>query len=239
MKAYHPLSHSWSAEELFSGLNRHEIQDDDLINYKPFLMADYLVEADAENLYLELTRFHPISAEFKKFLDPWHQEELNHARGFKRILNILYDLDEETLNLAHQARSSDFSHLQTYLNDEFKLAVLLAYDEYCSTVAYRKDVFYQNLGPEAFKKWIQWVIKDEARHFMNAVKLIHCKHQKRIPETHDVLADILAQELKIENYQSTFLLHADSDYGSDQAAFSLIKTQSADKVAEVITRGFL
>lgn len=239
MSDYTPLAKPWSAMDLFSTVNAEDIRVDEVKKneYRPFIMADLCVESDASNLYRELVEHHTLSKEFRQFLEPWHQEEINHATGFCRIMNLLFGMDDAQLIREVTLRKADFSRLESVLDDEFKLAIMLAYDECASTMSYKQDTFYQSLGPVEFNQWITLVIKDEARHFMNAVKLIHCKHRGRLHETQRVLDDILAMDSANHPYQATFLLHNDADYAQNPESSTQLREACAARVFTVITRG--
>lgn len=212
--SYKPMRRDWSAVELLANIkSEHIIAKPSFISqYKEFLLCDLKAESDAKNLYNELTMNHQYSQEFHDFLEIWYKDELNHAAGFRKILHILYGEDEQKLADKMQERVADFSCLKEFFLDEFKLCVLFAYDEYASTMTYKKDKFYAEFGPKEFVRWIKTVTSDEARHFVNAVKLIHHSHQHRLSETREVLDKILAYENGVHVYQSTFLFDHDTEH---------------------------
>lgn len=213
-KNFIPLESNWSAENLLSKIDPEKIlADSDFKNkYREFLMCDLRAESDSQNLYRELTNRSNFSDEFYAFLEVWYHDEKNHAAGFRRVIHLLYGDDETLLEEEMHKRTADFSLLTPFFEDEFKLCVLFAYDEYASVLTYQKDSFYKLLGPLEFIKWIKRVTGDEARHFGNAVKLIHHKYQHRLHETKKVMDEILDFENAETPYKSTFLFDHDTEH---------------------------
>ena len=206
--SYNPFHQPWSAEELFSLTKSSDIDMTDQMKseYKEYLMTDLYTEADSHHLYHELIKREGYSSEFLAFIDTWYVDEQNHAAGFLKILHLLYSIDEDNMKKDLKKRSGDFSKLTPFLDDEFKLCVLMAYDEYFTTLAYEQDVFYRDFGLPVFLEWHKKLIKDEARHCMNAIHLIHCKHKHRIAETKGIIDAILQLEHSNDPYRATFLL---------------------------------
>lgn len=187
----------WRVDDLFKDVNPNDIviSPNERARLHNLFMADMEVEIDSKNLYDTLYANQLVSKELDNFLKPWLYEELKHADAFRKILSLIYHLDESQLYKSMTNHSCDFKPFENLLEDEFKLCVLFAYDECATTIAYRKDSFYQHLGPKAFCTWQRLVIADEARHLKNAVDLIQFKHRHRIKETTKVLEEILATEL--------------------------------------------
>ena len=158
-------------------------------------MLDLLQEeSDSSNLYYELIDHYFVSTDLRKFLDVWYAEELNHAAGYCKMLHILFGENEDYLMKNVQSKKADFTGMGEFFNDEFKLCLLFAYEEYSTSLYYRKNTFYKLFGPIEFVEWIQRVSRDEARHGVNAIKLIHHKHKHRIHEAPKVLEQILELE---------------------------------------------
>lgn len=211
---YTPLQRDWSAVKLFENIKPGDVRlsDTDKKNYREFLLCDLRAESDASNLYEELMKNYKFSKEFNDFLEIWYRDEINHASGFRKVIHLLFGDDENELDREMRNRKADFSKLQSFFQDEFKLCVLFAYDEHASTLTYQKDVFYRTFGPPEFVQWIINVTRDEARHFGNAIKLIHHKFKDRLSETREVLNEILAFENSGESYKATFLFDHDTEH---------------------------
>ncbi len=214
---YTPLHHIWSSEELLSKIDKRQIllSSADLAKYYNHLFNQLQAESDSSNLYKELLLNHSISNDLRKFLDVWYPEELNHAEGFYKMLNIFFEekVQDVKRRIESNHKESDFKRLQTFINDEFKLCVLFAYDEYATLMDYKKMSFYKLVGPPELVEWVTKVMKDEARHFVNLVKLIHHNYQNRTHETADVLNQILDIERSLKDYHFTFLLdHPHRDF---------------------------
>jgi rubrerythrin len=226
----------WRVDDLFMS-----VRPDDIIlepqqkqKLRALFLSDMGVESDAKNLYEFLHAHHLVSVELERFLKPWLYEELKHADAFRRILSLTHALDEHELLDSLQQRTYEFNSFGHLLEDEFKLCVLMAYDE-CSTImAYRKDSFYQNLGPKEFIQWHKLVIADEARHLRNAVHLIHCKHPQRIKETDKVLEEIINTEQTAPNYHGTFIFDRDEHNENNQPTLEELTTDCVARVRRLI-----
>ncbi|OGT36654.1 MAG: hypothetical protein A3F11_11570 [Gammaproteobacteria bacterium RIFCSPHIGHO2_12_FULL_37_14] len=173
---------------------------------KEFFWYDLCAEYDAIHLYRELhaSRSH-YSEDFLNFLEMWYADEQNHAAGFYELYKLLYDVNDEFIKQELQARTADFSEMREFLEDEFKLCVLFAYDEFASVMTYKKDLFYHEFGLLEFVTWIRNVLSDEALHFGNLVRLIRFKYLHRLHETREILLKIAEIEQQRKPYQATFL----------------------------------
>lgn len=211
---YVPLHRRWLAKDLFAKVQRRDVilSDEQLEQCRGYFMGHLQAESDSSNLYRELIQHHAMSGELGDFLRVWHIEEQNHAKGFYIILQLLYGDDESQLRSEIELKPANFDYLKNFFDDEFKLCVLFAFDEYATIMDYKKNTIYSQLGPQVFVDWGDKVIKDEARHFMNAIKLIHHKHQARIGETEAVLQHILQIEKDLSTYQHTFLFDHDEKF---------------------------
>ena len=112
--------------------------------------------------------------------------------------------------------------------------VARSYDEYASTMTYKKDSFYHTLGSNEFSEWIKRLVRDEARHFMNAVKLIHHKYSHRLSEVRNIINEILTFENSGASYKATFLFDHDGEHfllNSDE-----LNHECAGKVYKMITQ---
>jgi hypothetical protein len=173
-------------------------------------------EYDAENfcVFLEKACI-PLSPEFKAFEYVWRRDELNHFLGFKYIYSIFYEMSFEAIDTELKNRPVDFNPLQSMLEDEFKICLLLAYDEISTTKSYASDYnFYASIGPEEFLKWIHLVARDEAYHFHNCMELIGKNYYHRISEIPKLVDQFVAWDLSRNEYKGTFVLDHES-YNAD------------------------
>ena len=229
-KNYKPLSKQWSSIKLFSNVKREDIilNADERQQYHDFFKCDLESEYDAKNLYKHIiTNLQP-SAEFRSFLTKWVVDELNHSAGFSRILNLLFDENEAQIKRELKSRKADYSLFKPFFNDEFKLCVLIAYDEYYTFIAYNNDTFYDSFGPSEFSEWIKRVRQDEATHFMNLIKLIRFKYNSRVIETEEIFADIIKIENQNKTYKSTFLF--DHNCVDESLNKTLIQNHCIEKI---------
>ncbi len=236
MKQYVPLQKLWSAVDLFEKVTSADIILDTYQRnqYREFLLCDLRAESDSYNLYNEIKARYTYSDEFNRFLEAWYIDEMNHAAGFRKIIHLLFGEDENVLQSTMLERKADFSKIRHFFEDEFKLCVLFAYDEHASTLTYRKDTFYKSFGPPEFIEWITRLASDEARHFGNAVRLIHHKYRNRLSETPNIMQDILSFENSGESYKATFLFDHDGEHfllDSDELNY-----QCANKVLTTIMK---
>lgn len=204
---YQPHRKPWNAELLLGQIDPSTVNlDPDTRDHlRTFLWYDLCAESDSANLYAELCARGPYSNAFNVFLDAWYADEKNHAQGFAMLHEILFGEHRRAAMSRARARPSDFSLLADFLDDEFKLSVLFAYDEFASVMTYEKDVFYRELGSPIFVDWIRRVRADEALHFGNLVKLLQTFHAHRFAEVPQTLRQILRIENDHHEYQGTFL----------------------------------
>lgn len=220
---YESKSRPWEALELLAPLTSasFRLNADERAAFEPLIWDDLCSEYDAEHLCLELERLADAgtrySAELWSFERVWRRDEYNHYRGFQRLYALLYDADEDHVAARLHQRAADFSGFGAYLTDEFKLCLMLAYDELCTTRAYANDVpFYQSLGDPIFVTWVERVRGDEARHYLNALRVAQTRHRDRLAEAPAIIADILATDLATSDYRGTFILdHHGPSYSPD------------------------
>ena len=198
----------WDARALLSGIGRTAITMSQPLatHLRTFLWYDLCAESDAGNLYKVLCcRRAQYSVEFFQFLEAWYLDEMNHAAGFTYLQHLLFSESEADVAARAAARPCDFAALEEFLDDEFLLCTLFAYDEYASVMTYEKDTFYRDLGSPIFEEWIRRVRADEAIHFGNLIKLIHFNHSDRVHDTREVIRKIVRIEKEERSYQGTFL----------------------------------
>ncbi len=183
-----------------------------------YFSEDLCSEYDAENLCIELERLRDAgqqySAEFWSFERVWRRDEFNHYLGFQRLYHLLYGEDEAEIARRLKERSADFTAFLHFLTDEFKLCLMLAYDELATTRAYAHDMaFYQQFGSPLVVEWMHRVRADEAIHYMNALRVAQTRHRDRLPEANAILEEVVTLDLASSEYQATFLFdHSGPSY---------------------------
>ena len=166
---YRPRRRNWKPADVFRGVHRGSVtgvSQKTLDEFEPILWNDLTSEYDSHLLNRRvLDNPAKFSDEFVSFLEPWLADETNHYLGQRQIYSIFFGESVESIEARTKARVSDFSGIEPFLEDEFKLCLLLAYDEIVSTYAYHRDIpFYASLGAEPFNEWIVRIKRDEATH---------------------------------------------------------------------------
>lgn len=206
---YTSKSRPWNALELLAPISSDMIMlsQDARDAVEPQLWKDLTSEYDAEHfcVMLEDSRL-AFSDEFISFEKVWRRDEYNHYLGFRRIYSMFYGESEAAITRRLEERKPDFSDIREFFEDEFKLCILLAYDEHVTTQAFNEDIeFYRELGIPEFNQWIRLVKGDEAIHYMNALRVAQTRHRHRLAEAAALLDYILDLDLSGE-YKATFVL---------------------------------
>ncbi|MEM9379693.1 MAG: hypothetical protein AAGB93_07050 [Planctomycetota bacterium] len=216
MTSYEPLRRSWSAAELLDGVGPHDVRVtlDEARPHAERLWTDLAAEYDGRLLQAEvLGRGTEYTPAFHAFLRAWAEDEEHHARGLLRLCSLVLREPEGVLLERLGERRADFTGMGRWLDDEFALTVLLAYDEAMSTHGYGEDIpFYASLGPPPFERLLRELKNDEAVHYRNAVELLVAEHAHRADEVAQVLDEVVAYDAAQGEYRATFLL----DHASDQ-----------------------
>lgn len=227
-------SESLNCKELFRSIHSSSVRltPQAKEQYEPILWHSVCTEYDARNLY---SYFNSSSCqptlEFREFLQLWGRDESNHTEGFAILYSILYGMPEKDIYTKLQARPVNFRPLKEFFSDEFKLCLLLAYDEIVTTWVYHRSVpFYKSLGPKELTTWILRLKADEARHFSNLIQVLKAHHRHRFTEAQQVLDSILQLEGTLNEYGATFVL----DHGC--ADFSLSQQELVSLCRNVILR---
>ncbi len=210
MLLYESKSRPWSALEVLLPVTQGAISlsqqaRDDV---EPILWNDLCSEYDAEHFCVMLEESGlKFSDEFISFEKVWRRDEYNHYLGFRRIYSLFYREDEEAITERLKRRKPDFTDMTEFITDEFKLCLILAYDELATTRAYGEDVpFYKSIGPDAFNVWIKNVRADEAVHYLNCIRVAQVRHHDHLSEAKDILQRILELDLNTKEYYATFIL---------------------------------
>ena len=191
--------------------------------FEPRLWLDLVAEYDARLLEAELgrraaERGEAYSDAFGLFLGAWALDEAKHASGLASLYRLVMGVTEQELDERLGQRTGNFQAMGELLDDEFKLAVLFAYDEAMSTRGYSADIpFYASLGPPAFETLLRHLKNDEATHYANAVELLGAEFPGRSEEVPSVMARIIDLHAAQESYQATFILdHVSADFTKEE-----------------------
>lgn len=149
----------------------------------------------------------PLSPAFWAMERAWAEDEDNHFRGLSWLYTRLYDVSEAEIAARLGERTPDFSRLAPLLSDEFRLCVVLAFDELASTRAYAHDaVSYAALGVAA-RILVRRLARDELLHCHNAIDLLVRTQARRLPEVEAVIEWVIAHDTSPQfSYRATFLL---------------------------------
>jgi len=182
---------------------------------RPYIWADLCAESDSLK-FLQWVRFSSnskiYSPELEEFLESWIQDEQRHAKNFEALYSHLYGISIDQIRKILAARVSDFNTLAPFLEDEFSICVIIAYDEIATVKSYQQDIaFYDFLDKEVCGKFIRTVIKDEGKHFSNILKVIAKCHRDRLTELPSKLHQLMELDLSRREYRGTFVM--------DHAAF--------------------
>jgi hypothetical protein len=213
-----PKSLPWDSNLLIGNLFRKDVEltDKVLENLKTTFWDNLCSEFDADNfcIFLKEEEF-ALSDDFKAFEYVWRRDEYNHYLGFRHFYSILYDIPVHDIIAKLNERVVDFNPIKNLLEDEFRICLLLAYDEIATTKSYALDYdFYNSLGHQNFLKWIKLVTRDEAYHFNNCMELIGKNHYHRISEIPKLVDQYIEWDINRTVYQGTFVLdHANYSEG--------------------------
>jgi hypothetical protein len=199
----------WHSATVLEGLTKADVclSGEEIANRKEFLWNAMLTEYDAKNLAAYLTtRGIEFSPEFLSFKRAWSRDEWNHYLGFRQIYSMLYDEPEDKIAERLEKDSGNFEPIAKFLDDEFKVCLVLAYDEIATFKSYLAEFpFYTALDIQVFH-WFQRVTRDELNHFLNCMELIRCKHSKRISEIAGTIDLFIKWDIARHPYVRTFVL---------------------------------
>jgi hypothetical protein len=179
---------------------------EELADRKEFLWNAMLTEYDAKNLSRHLATLNiKFSPEFLSFKRAWSRDEWNHYLGFRRIYSILYEEPEDKIAEQIERDVGNFDLVAQFLNDEFTICLLLAYDEVATLKSYIAEFpFYKALDDRIFH-WFQKVTKDELNHFLNCMEIVRCVHDARTAEISGFVDQIMKWDLERHPYGRTFV----------------------------------
>lgn len=219
---FSPRRGDWDARELFAGITRSDVtlEDEELAELDSFFWFDLCAEWDSRHLHEYLhARGDSYTREFLDYEEAWYADELNHAEGFLALYGLLYGETREEIVARLDAREPNFDDVESFFGDEFRLALLFAYDELATTRAYKIDVaLYDRMGHPVFGEWIRRLLKDEGYHHTNAVEVLRRCHAHRMGEVKDHVEDFVSWDLGDHKYRATFLF--DHEWDVDPSFFS-------------------
>lgn len=203
---------------MLSGISHQDlcVTDQLLDQAHDVIWGDLCSEYDAEH-FCQYLRQRNISftSDFNVFERIWRRDELNHYTGFRQIYSLLYDKNPEEIDQEMAIRKPDFTAIQGFVQDEFSICVLIAYDELATTRSYTQDFgLYKSFGPRSLANWIKYVTRDEGLHYDNALQVIAQRHKHRLSELNQLVSHLVEYNVE-ENHQynATFVLnHEQSQY---------------------------
>ena len=174
-EAWRPRSQTWVATAVLDELSRDDLElgGEDLGKLESFLWFDLCAEHDSRHLHALLQQL-PLSftCDFSAFERLWFRDEVNHEMGFRKLYQLIYEVDDSTLDARLAERVPDFSPFEEFIQDELSLCVVFAYDELATCHAYRGDLpLYRRLNERVLPRWLQQIILDEAFHYRNALEI--------------------------------------------------------------------
>ena len=210
----------WAANEIlservFAHVHLTDLQREEL---KPAFWSFLCSEYDSIHLFSEIQRRRArFTPDFLAFARSWRADEENHAEGFAKIYSRFFCVSKSRIDEDLKSRAVDFVRVEEFLVDEFRLCVVLAYDEIATTHAYHRDIpMYASFGPKALVDFICLVKRDEALHFNNLVRLIRRNHRHRLDDVRGVLERVLQVDA-LGDYGGTFVLdHAGPGFNISQ-----------------------
>lgn len=188
---------------------------DELERMQPFIWRDLCSESDSDNFLHWLRSFGPggYSTEFEVFLSRWIEDERRHAASFLKLYSELYSVPYDLINQMLAQRIVNFDPIASFLEDEFSVCVLIAYDEIATVMSYQQDVaFYDLLDKRTHGKLIRNVIKDEGQHFSSILDVIERCHSDRLGEIPSKLGRLLQWDIAKPEYQNTFVMDHSTFY---------------------------
>lgn len=207
---FKPKSLKWDSLVMLSGITRSNltINEQEISVLEELFWNDICSEYDADNLSKFLNNSDlNFSPEFKVFEKVWRRDERNHYVGFRQIYSLLYNEPVEQIERRLADREKDFSSINEFLQDEFMICMVLAYDEIATTRAYRMDFeLYKSFGQQSIADWIKYVAHDEALHFSNILEVIKRCHSERLAEVPVVIDQLVEYDLADNDYKATFVL---------------------------------
>jgi hypothetical protein len=148
-----------------------------------------------------------LSREFLRFENAWLKDENAHYTGFRNLYSMMYSKPATELAKSVRERESGFSGLAPFIKDEFRVCILLAYDEMVTARAYAADfAIYDSLGDPNLSQWLRKVCRDEIHHCLAMVELLRLRYRKRLREVPGLVDKLASFDSCSESYTGTFVL---------------------------------
>jgi|SRR5215216_113054 len=213
---FFPRSRPWNSREMLSGLTRSDIHlnDKELQPAIELFEFDMITEYDSHNLsqYFAKRRHQGMrfSSDFQTFERVWLIDERNHYEGYKLLLSMCTNRPEEELSKEAIQRQSDFTAIEHLLRDEFRICMVLAYDEIITANSCAMDFnLFSSFGHSAFRDWIKRVARDETFHFLNILDILKSHYSYRLKEAPRILGELVEYDCSEAKYGSTFVMDHD------------------------------
>ncbi len=199
----------WLSADILNGLDPNHIELSQSVRdqRREFLWNAMLTEFDAKNLANYLTRRdRSFSTEYHRFKRAWQRDEWNHYLGFRKIYSLIYEVSEEAIIRELERDSGDFAPLERFLASEFKVCLVLAYDEIATFKSYLAEFpFYCTFGDSRVFRWFRRITSDELNHFINCVEIIKFIHAENVPVISSHVDDLIEQDMTRSRYRRTFV----------------------------------
>lgn len=197
--------------DLIASLAKDDITLDPIVReeYKAVLWRSICSEYDSINFFnkIKSQKNIPYSSDFKIFLEKWLKDEEMHTEGFKKIYNLTYGDTYQEIEGQLRERTADFTHIEEFLDDEFKICLLLAYDEIVTAHVYERSMsFYQEVEGSMIPQWIKKVKYDEVKHFLGVIDVINTRHNGKAASVEKILMKIVDVDMNLKEYEGTFVL---------------------------------
>ncbi|WP_025856337.1 ferritin-like domain-containing protein [Pseudomonas sp. CHM02] len=215
------LKYSNNAFEILKGFSFPplELSRTEKLEWQDIFFDSIITEYDARRLYWHIDAKNPdLTIELEDTLKPWLRDEIDHAYGFSLIYSAYTGLPLDEIALDVETRKSDFSSLDAFISDPFKLLILFAYDEIITTHVYHRSIKkYDYFKSPQLSTWIRKAKKDETKHFFLFIEKIKLMYSHRLPEAPSVLKHLFKLDFEKRDYTGTFVLdHNTIDYPISQ-----------------------
>jgi hypothetical protein len=217
-----PLQRPWNSADLLGDVQLPDLRKSNRMEHvEELFLFDMNTEYDAMNLFTYFQsreaggyRFSP---DFWAFVNAWREDEWNHYVGYRQLYSLCTGRSADELHEQVRARPFDFRPVETFLDDEFKICLVIAYDEMFTIWSCKQDFeVFDAFGKPCASRWIRRVARDEGFHFQNALEVLRRQHAHRIGEAAGFLDSILEWDLEAHEYKSTFVLdHEEWRYDTD------------------------
>ncbi|CAM2925209.1 hypothetical protein SAMN04490207_3858 [Pseudomonas gessardii] len=184
-------------------------------DWKGIFFDSIITEYDARRLYWHIEDQNPsATSELADVLRPWLRDEIDHAYGFSLIYSAYTGSPLDEVVLEVETRKSNFESIDPFMQDTFRLLILLAYDEIITTHVYHRSIKqYDKFNSSQLSTWIRKTKKDEAKHFFSFIEKAKQLFPERLQEAPLILEKLFELDFEKTQYTGTFVLdHNTTDY---------------------------